>query len=338
MAYPELTRRVAFAAALESAPGTAATPTMAANAVRLLESTQPEEFYLNENLTDDIVTGRLGVLTMAAPGGRCYRVRGRAVVVPVGSAMTSTNLPEIDPLLIAGGMVRTLTAEVRDASNNITTPASVAYEFTDDPSTGANSTITAIMQVDGKQYRITNGVLEAFQLTCDAGGFPILEFTLVGIAASPTEQALEAAGYKNVNFPIWKGAGSLSVGGATSMKPQSFSYDAGLTAAPLADANAADAVSGYRVTGRVPAIMVKASVPSLADWDPRADWNARTGRAITATFGAAAQLYHKVEVKADDCRVIGVTTADEGSFRSYDVTYRVTMPTGASKETVITFK
>lgn len=329
MSYPELYRRVAFAAVLETTPGTVGSPTMALNAIRLLETPSCEEFYLAENLTDDIVTGKLGVLTLAAPGARAFRIKGRVPLIGTGVAYSASVLPEADPLLVAGGFTRAVT----------TTAGSEKVDYTpnDDPSGAANSTLTCILQKDGKQYGLSYGVLEEMTINIDAASFPILEFSIVGILTPPTEQALQAATYSSVTYPIWKGSTSLVISGvgAGSLHPKSYSLAMGLTVSPRVDANATDGHAGYRINGRVPEATVRAEVQTLANWDPRADWNARTLRTLTLVCGAANQ-YKRFKIAHDDLRVIDVNSVDEEKLCHYEVKYKVTMP-ASGNEIKLTF-
>jgi hypothetical protein len=284
--------------------------------VRLLEAPTVEEVYLAENLTDDIITGRLGVITMAPPGARFFRVRATAALIGRGSAYGAGIYPELDAVLVAAGFTRTLVAG-----------ASVTYSPNDDPNSGPLSTMAMMVQQDGKRYPLKYCVTEDFSLSCGAGGFPTAAFSLVGILdGDVTEQALEPASYSNTPFPIWKGAGSLAISGVVNPVPRTFDLNFGLASAPRLDANAADGHGGFRVIGRVPELRVRCEVPNMTDWNPRADWGARTPREIDAQFGVTAAAFSKIAIDIDDARVIGVSSVDDGGMRMYDIMYRVTMP------------
>jgi hypothetical protein len=324
MGYPALQRQVAFATVLETTPGTVGSPTMAANAIRLLEPPTIEEFYLAENLTDDIVTGKLGVLTLAAPGARAFRIRGRAPIVGRGVAYADTvaGRPELDPLIVAGGFARTVTTTAGSEK--------VDYNPSDDPNAGANSTVTAVLEAEGKKYTLSYGVLEELSIMIEAATFPIFSFTLVGIATDPTEQALEAATYGTTLFPVWKGAGSFALSGATTIKPRSFELSLGLAAAPRVDANAVDGHSGYRITGRVPEVRLRAETQALTDWNPRQDFNLRTID-VSCGLSLVSPQYKRFKIDIDDARVVGVDPGEENRLSYHDVRYRVSMPASGSE-------
>lgn len=334
MPYPKLSRRTGFCAVLEATPGANTLPTMTDNAIRLMEPPSYEEFYLAENTTDEIITGRLGVLMLAYPGSRAIRIRGRTPLINTGDVPAANALPEIDPILVAGGMTRTL---------DIAVPGSevVEYEPNDDPSVGALSTISARLQMDGKEFSLYHGVLEELTIECDAAGFPIANWALVGIMGVPTEKDIvDPATLNNNYFPIWKGAGSLTISSiaAADIVPRRFMLNLGLQAVPRVDANAADGHAGYLITGRVPQIDLRVEPVPIANWNPHEDWNQRVGRTLVATFGILQAQYSKIEVRAGDCRTFNVSGADDNQLRYRDIQYRVTMPLeGAEPELRITF-
>lgn len=335
MNYPKLSRRSAFAAVLEATPGAKTLPTMAANAVRLMEPPTYEEIYLAENMTDDIITGKLGVLLLASPGSRAMRITGKSPVINTGVAPAAGKYPELDAIMVAAGTTRTL---------DIATPGdeTVTYEPNDDPSVGPLSTLCCKLQMDGKEFIVYHAVVEAFSITCDAAGFPQASWTIVGIMDPPTEKSVpDNATYNNNMFPIWKGNGSLDISNVAAGKlvPRSITFNSGVQSAPRIDANAVDGHAGYIINGRIPELDVRAEVTDIADWNPRADWNARTGVVVTALFGALQPQYNQIELKIGDGRVINVASADDNALRYFDTKYRVAMPlTGTDPEWRLTFK
>jgi hypothetical protein len=311
MAYPELTRRTAFAAAVETTPGVDAAPTLDANAIRLAGPVLVEEFYLQENSRDDVLFGGLGTLPPEAPAGRALRMRGRAVLVGHGAAYGATALPEVHPLLAAAGLAATVSSGTAGAEQ-------VAYATADD----ANTTVTAVAFQSGKVYRLTNGVVDSWTLQCDAGGFPILSFSVVGVADAPAEGPLGTIpAAADVAYPIWRGANSLAVGGATGLIPRSMTAALDLAVAARTDANGSDAHAGYRITRRHPSLHVRAEVPALGAWNPYADRSQRTTRAITAQFGQTQ--YQRVRLDVPNALAIDVNDTDENGLRVYDVQYLV---------------
>jgi hypothetical protein len=322
MAYPELTRRTAFAAAVESTPGVDAAPTLAANAIRLAGPLVVEEFYLQENSRDDVLFGGLGTLAPEAPAGRALRMRGRAVLVGHGAAYGNTALPEVHPLLAAAGLVPTVDAATVGSET-------VAYATSDD----ANTTITAVAFQSGKLYRLTRGVVDSFTLQADAGGFPILSFSVVGVAEAPTEQPLGTIpATDDVAYPIWRGADSLEVGGATSLVPRSMTAALELAVAARSDANGSDAHAGYRITRRHPSLHVRAEVPALGAWNPYQERAQRTPRGITARFGQTQ--YQRVTLEVPAALAVDVNDTDENGMRVYDVQYLVTRASGGADLTL----
>lgn len=334
MPYPKLSRRTAFAAVLEATPGAATEPTMADNAIRLMEPPTYEEIYLAENMTDEIITGRLGVLLLAFPGSRAIRIRGRTPLINTGAIPAVGAYPEIDPILVAGGMTRTLDIAVPGSET-------VSYEPNDDPSVGALSTICAKLQMDGKEYILYHGVLEELTIECDAAGFPVASWALVGIMETPTEQDLvEATTLNNNYFPIWKGANSLTISGVaqSDIFARRLSFNLGLQAVPRIDANSADGHAGYLITGRVPQLDLRVEPVALASWDPRNDWNQRVSRTIVAQFGILQAQYSQIELRIGDARTINVVGADDNQLRYVDINYRATMPlSGTEPEVRLTF-
>jgi hypothetical protein len=334
MPYPKLSRRVAFAAKLEATPGAKTLPTVLTDAIRLLEVPTYEEFYLAENMTDEIITGKLGVLMLAPPGSRAMRIRGRSPIMGTTAAFSASNLPELDPIFVAAGFTRTL----------VTTAGSetVSYEPTDDPSVGATTTICAKLQMDGKEFVMYWGVVEEFSITADAAGFASCSWSIVGIMDPPVERDLpEATSFDATNFPVWKGPLSLVLNPIAAGKifGRSFTLNVGNTASPRVDANSADGLAGYLLTGRVPQLDLRMEPTLLTDFNPRADWNARTGRKITISLGIGALQWNKLDIVMGDARVMNVVGADDNNLRYWDVSYRVTMPlSGVEPELRLQFK
>lgn len=323
MAYPELTRRTAFAAAVETAPGVDAAPTLADHGIRLVGPLTVEEFYLEENARNDVLYGGLGTLAPERPAGRAFRFRGRAVLTGAGAAYSATVLPEVHPLLVAAGFAPAVDTGTAGSE-------AVRYATSDDPA----ATLTAIAYMSGKLYRVTGGVLESFNLSCDAGGFPTLEFSVVGIGQAPAEQAIGTLPTDDVAYPIWRGAGSLDVSGAAGLVARSISAGLSLSVTPRASANGSDAHAGYRITGRQAGVQVRAEVSPLTTWNPYQDRAQRTPRTVAARFGQTQ--YERVRLDVANAQAMDVDDVDDNGLRVYNVSY-LAARAAAGAELTLTF-
>lgn len=323
MAYPELTRRTAFAAAVETTPGADAAPTLADHAIRLVGPLAVEEFYLEENARNDVLYGGLGTLAPAAPSGRALRFKGRAVLVGAGSAYSAANLPEAHPLLAAAGFVPAVDTDPAGSE-------SVVYATGDE----AVTTITAVAFMSGKQYKLTSGVLESFSISCEAGSFPTFDFSVVGVAQAPSEQSIGTLPTDDVAYPIWRGTNSLEISGATGLVARSLSAGLELSVTPRASANGSDAHAGYRITGRSAMVQVRAEVAPLSAWNPYQDHAQRTSRTLAARFGQTQ--YQRVRLDVANAQAMDVDDTDDQGLRVYNVSY-LAARASAGAEMTLTF-
>lgn len=313
--HPVPERLFGFAAKLEAVGGTPEAVSKATNAIRLAASATIEgPLYVSANRREGVVTGSLAVRPApAAPKGRFYRIRGSKEVQGYGAAYSAANLPPEDPILVAAGfsraVVTTLGAE------------KVTYAPSDDPNTGTNDVMTVEAQTGNREYILTNAVTESLQLSVDANGIARWEFSIVGIYNTDTEQALEAHTYSTVAPAIWANASPLSIGGVTSIIGKRLVADWRLQAAIRSKPDAVG-IAGIRVTQRDPLIQLTAETLAKATWDPEADRDAVTQRAIDVTIGATQ--YARVKLDADAAYVAQVARTQMDSLSHFEVDYDCT--------------
>lgn len=315
--YPIPTRLFAFAAKVEASRGVAETISWSTDAIRLLDVPTIEPILLSPNTRPNAATGSLDPAPPAQPSGKGWRIRGQFVPFGPGTAYAANNLPECDPLLIAAGMTRTVVA----------TPGNerVTYTPTDNPQGATNSTVTAVLEKDNKKYQLTAGVIEELTIECDAGGFPVASFSLVGIATDPAEQALEAATYDSITgaaYPLWAGMDALKIGAVTGLAPRRVVADWGLNVVELPNANIPGGHGGYKTVARNPMLTITAQTLPLSSWNPWDEMASATPSAIDVAFGTTQ--YRKVALDADYAQPEppdGVSETDLNGVMGYEVRY-----------------
>lgn len=320
---PSISRHSAFAAALEAEPGTDANPTLAANAILMVGVPRAEYFFLSENSRRDVVFGGMGTLPAESPSGKGLRIRGQFVLVGPGAVPSLANLPECDPLLMAGAFVRSM-----DPGGFL------RYDLSDFP----QQTLTAATWQSGARHKLIAGVVTELTIAGDAGGFPLVAFTVEGAALDPVPMAYTVPAFDNVAYPIWRGANSLQLSGVDRVVPKSISIGLNITSTPRNDANATDAHSGTAITNRVPTMSVVAEVPPLTLWDPYADRRNRISRTVTARFGQLQPSGQKVEFSMETGQTVDVADNDDSAIRVYNVNYEGARSPGGAREFFVAFR
>lgn len=325
MAGPFQTKLFGLAAKVESTYGSDASPTFTTNAIRLESPPDgPGEDYLFPNEREDAATGTIGRLAAAAPGGRFHSWTYEVVGLGAGSAYSSSNLPNIDPLL------QTLFSQTVDTTSG---SEKVTYSLLDAPATG----VTLYTELANKKYVTRGAIPESLVIRSDAGGFPIWEFQMVGIADVPSEQALETATYSTVNPPIMENSSTTfdpGTDGGSSYTPviRSWELDLGIEVADRADGNAANPHLGYRVVGRDPRFTVTVEVDSLTNFDPTDLWTNITQVAIDSTIGTTQ--YGRFDLDFDDARVQDYDHVDDDGLQVYEVEFALFQNSGAELDLI----
>jgi len=326
--HPIPERLHGFAAKLESTGGSAETISKSTDAIQLAEPSTIEWLAVEGNRRENVVAGSLNMRPVAPgdPSGVYGRVNWRLELRGTNAAYSASTLPPADPLLIAGGMARTVTTTSGSES--------VAYDPSDDPNTGTDDTVTMEVQTANKEYVLKGGVTESLRIECTAGGIAYLVGSTIGVYDSDTEQSLESHTYSTTDLAIWSNSGPLDISGTTSIIGKRFVLDYNLSAAVRAapDADGLAAIVA-KITGRNPTLEIEAETLAKSTWDPDSDWRNSTAKTADIVVGDSQYNRFDVDIDAMYSRPPALSPQDE--LMRVNVVYDI--GTGGTNEARILF-
>jgi hypothetical protein len=302
-----------MAAKVEGTYGTDAVPTFATNAVRLMDRPTITHSFLAENLREAWFTGGLGELAAVSPSGQAIEIDFSVPLHGAGTAYASTNTPNIDPFLQAAGFGVAYTT------------GSVAYDVTDQPSTG----LSVYTRMDGKEYKAVGCIVTEWTLSCAAGEYPTFSGKLQGIAKATTIEEVDIGSITLPTTvpPLFKGATCV----ISTYTPviRSFELSGGLTFATRGDGNATLGHAGFRITRRQPEFRPVIEHADITDYNPENDWFNATQRQIDINLPNAQ--YNQFSIQATDARVIGFSDSDEDGLSIVEPVYRIFTPSSGNE-------
>jgi len=183
---------------------------------------------------------------------------------------TKGTAPRIGDLLEACGFTETIYAG-----------SSVSYA----PASASIKSVTIYAYLDGRLH-IVKGARGSVKINIEAGKRGLLEFTMKGLYAAPTDTALPSATYEETVPPVAKGC-TLSVNSVTSLVVQKTEIDLGNKVAERPSLIGTGGIAGFDITERDPSITLDPEAVSIATYDFRADL-LTTPRAFSLTIGATA--------------------------------------------------
>ncbi|ALF02051.1 MULTISPECIES: phage tail tube protein [Salipiger] len=173
-------RKKVLLAKIESAYGTDATPTGAANAIRATEiSIRPMEGSDLDRGHETPYLGANATIPVDVHSVMTFRVE----LAGSGEAGTA---PAWGPLMRACGVAETVTAST-----------DVVYN----PISGSFESVTLYLNIDGTLYSLL-GARGNCNLTVNASGIPQLEFTFTGLWVKPSSAALPTPDYSAFQKPL----------------------------------------------------------------------------------------------------------------------------------------
>jgi len=108
--------------------------------------------------------------------------------------------------------------------------------------------VTMKANYDGVEYEL-NGCVGNFTVNAVAGEFVMLSFNYLGLYNIPTSQALPTPSFASSEDPPIFESASFQVDSHSAII-NALTMDMGNTISPRPDANSADGIKGYRITGR----------------------------------------------------------------------------------------
>ena len=259
----------------EATPGVDAVPTPADNGILvkdLVIKAVPKE--LLERLMNDPSFSQFALVV----GGAIYEATFKVELKGSGTANAggATDIPEIDPLLRSMGFGVTLTAESAGGVGD----GKIEY----DPVSTGIETSTIYGYEDGQLKKMLGCLVNTWRLNADAGKFGEIDMSVVGLYQDPIDTATPPGIAFNATLPAPFKNANLTVDGYSPVF-QKLSIDMGLTVATRFDANAAEAIIGFAVTGRSVQGSVDPEQVLVADYPLYTNWKSSKQMPFTATLG-----------------------------------------------------
>lgn len=152
---------------------------------------------------------------------------------------TEGTAPRIGPLLRACGM-----------SQTIVSGTSVTYL----PTSSSFGSVTFYYFIDGRRHVVT-GSRGDFKLTCEAGNFPMLEFTFKGRYAAPTLVALPTPTLETTLPQICKSS-NFQYNSKSTLVLKSTLIEMNNQLVPRPSLNDVNSIVGFEITGRDPMVTI----------------------------------------------------------------------------------
>lgn len=289
MAGPYNVKLQGLAVERELTYGTDPTPTTA-EAIRVVgflwSGMRPE--YAFPNKRADVFTNSLVKVTPGIPAGRIMNLDFEVQVIGAGSAYSSSNLPEMDALLGACGLGRSI----------VTTGGSESVSYSLADTSHASCTIWAY--AGGDLFKIV-GCRGNVVWDVAAGMLGKMRFSMSGmLSTAPAETAVFSGSYDSVVPPAAKGM-SLAIvpSGGSSWTPRAatFTVTPGNQIARLDDVNGSDGIESFEIVGREPKFTLTCRKPDLSDYTLYARALAQTAHTIDATLGSTQ--YNRMDLDID---------------------------------------
>lgn len=303
-----------MAAAVQPAVGTDAVPTMSANAIRHVGRIWPAsgDEYAFENMREDVTTGSLIEAEPGTPQGHMISFSMSVEMKGAGAAYASGTpvRPEIDPLLVACGLLRT--------HDDTVSSESVEYTLADDEHEVASVYLWSAGQVMKLVDCAANAVGEF-----NAGQLARMNFTISGIVTEISQEALPVATYDDVESPAIVNAGfAITPSGGSAWSPNfsAFQLDLGNNVVRLDDGNSANGIERFAIGSRAPRLTLNARVPAFSAYNPNTLRAANTLQELACTLGSTQ--YNRFDIESTDMRLVGRPGRQEDNeFAAYALTY-----------------
>lgn len=246
------------------------------------------------------------------PAGRARQ--GSIQVLPkgAGTAYTVSVLPpnEVHRLLKGSGFDATFSASPTPQWSYTPTPAGTTY-------TG----LTLRQFTQGSQYDHT-GVLMDLSFETQGLGVPVFTFNYRGIASLPADQSQPAITLQATTVvpPIASAiVGTIGAFTGATIRRVAFRSNRSIDTARVAQ-TIAGGHAGFVPGGMEPELEIEIERPTRATFDPEAELQNATSRAIDVTFGATQ--YNRWRVSLPQAQLTAVTPGAEGPLATVTLVYR----------------
>lgn len=305
---PDVERLDGLLAKIQPTPGVDAVPVVGTNAVRIGRERLWSKItvdYVWQNMRDDVATGSIIPAKPALPRGR--KITGDFFWEVKGPG--SDVAPEAGPLYRACGW-----AETDGTALWSYTQASQSHEM---------ATI----------YYYAGGLLFKSLDTRGRWRWPLVvgerafhHFTMYGMLTSaPATTSLPGGFVYGSNEPLVGVSSALSIGGVAPKWLGGEFDPIGVDPDMLEDGNATDGISGFDYNTVQPRFSLNVRKDTLATYDPYADLNARTTRALLVTFGSVQ--WNRVKLLSTNLSYLDHGQSATKGLANFDLNYFVEQAT-----------
>lgn len=295
---------------IQTERGTAATPD-GADAVAAYEITQPT--FESEALERGMAMSYLG------SKDKFIVTKGQKLTFKTelrGSGTKGTP-PQISKLLRACRMTEVITADT-----------SVEYKFN---STDDHELVTIYYFKDDVLYKLVDACGTA-KIECKAGAFASVQFDMTGSYAKPVDSAPPAPTVSAVIPPRFESAGVQFDSLAIAI--ETLSIDFANEVVQRVDANKANGIDGYKITGRDPKLNIDPEMVSIATKDIYGIWDSSEKKAFQTTFGSDG---NKIIMSAPKAQLINIGHGDRNKIVTNNLECEL-KPNAGNDEFVLRFE
>ncbi len=296
-----LTRKAVILAKKETTYGVDPTPAAADDAILC---SVPEITPKAEKQLRDYVRESLSPLG-GTIGFKGFDITFKTELKGSGTAGTA---PELGPLFQACGMDETVDAGV-----------SVTYA----PVSSAFPSVTIYFYRDGLLHKML-GCRGSWSLDLGVGRFGVITWNFSGTYATPTDTTLVSGTYNATAPPVFLDAG-LTLGSYSPIFTQ-LSLAMNNTIAQRRDANEADGLQGYEITGRSPSGSIDPEAVLIATKDFWSLWEDGTKEALSGVAGSTAGNICTISVPK--AQYDSLAYADRDGIATYNLPFTCCLDSG----------
>ncbi len=287
----------------EAAYGIDPTPTPVANAIQVEDPVvKPVPELLTRNYSRPSFSPLPHVVGM-----KHVQVTFKTELKGSGSADAggAGDVPEIDPLLLACGMAKTLTAESSGGAGD----GDVTY----DPASTALKSCTIWIYKGEVLHKIV-GCVGSFKINAEAGKLGSIEWTFFGLYAKPTDAVIPAGAVFNAEVPPPFINANFSISGYAAIIAN-LEIDVANKVSKRVSANAAQGVVGFLITDRESKGSIDPEAVDIATHDFWGEFEGGTQVALAATIGAVAGA--RIDFTAPKVQYEDISWQDREDTRTY---------------------
>lgn len=292
---------------VEASYGAGAAVTGSTDAVKLIEPKPEFSIEYGYDGARPSPQGTAGTQRRVAPSVRS--TKGTISVEACGRGLAYTSVitpPGLHQLFLASGFSGSLQAS--------------QWVYKPGPVSAAPTSLAGEVYNRGEK-RVISGAYCDMKASSDGALPTVFAFDLQGIIGLPSTQAsppdflLLTSGTlppKNENI-------ALTIGGVSSFKVRSYSFELGRELIPRVDVNASGALAGFAPGRRNPKLTVTVEAVALSTFDPYASFSNGTATAVSFTVGTVAG--NKFTYSFPQAQIMAVAEPADGTVALWELQF-----------------